>query len=217
MKLKFYIGFGLVLLAGVARADTTLDQSFDTGMAGGFIHYFGGDYGQTFTAASDPVLDDFTLYENSFNGQVGFTFTVARWDGSSPGPALFTSAPVESPAISAPGGTDFEFSTDGLVLTPGQQYIGYLNAVSSTNVFAMLGSELSYQGHLVPPLGTDYGGGEAVTEESPGVWSADPDTDTRFIAHFSPAVPEPPALALFAGPGLGVLALCAYGRRRTAK
>ena len=194
-----------------AQAVTTLDQSFDIGEAAGFIHDGGGGYGQTFTAPADNVLDDFTFYENSFNGQIGFTFSVASWNGISPGPALFTSAPVEDPVLSAPGGTPFLFGTGGLALTPGQSYLAYLSGVSATNVFAQVGSELSYDGHAVPAKGTDDVGGDTAAEGSFGVWTADPTTDTRFVAHFSSAVPEPSPAALFA---LGLLPLALRRTRR---
>ncbi len=55
---------------------------------------------------------------------------------------------------------------------------------------------MSYIGGPAPHEGVNYTGGETVSDES-GVWTADPNTDARFVAHFAPAVPEASPLLLF--------------------
>jgi Ca2+-binding RTX toxin-like protein len=152
---------GLLLAAGMALADTTIDTTprWDGEMN---VYSFGyptsATYGQVLTApANDTQLDSFTFLMDvpdtaTFRGEV------YAWDGKkATGPNLYESAPRTTS-----GSGDFEeitFDTGGVQLTGGQKYV--LFATISKDYEASSGqTEDGYWGFILS--GDAYAGGEFV-------------------------------------------------------
>jgi hypothetical protein len=142
------------------------------------------------------------------------------WDGAkATGPVLY-----ESGAMSLPGSgfTPVTFTTGGLNLTTGSQYVLFIN---SSTLFDGINDEGTMANTTSP---TDsYAGGEfaflnhgsnfnAVTTDNWQLGWTGPGGDTAFKAEFSngaPPVPEPTSLALLAS---GAFPLLRRIRRRAA-
>jgi hypothetical protein len=222
MKNIVLVGFAALLTAGVsvpALAQTTYDT---TGSYAGAITPFGqpdtSTYGQTFTVGSDNVLDAFSLYLEGGSGPITFKGYLYAWDGShATGSALYISG-----LQSFTGGlTEYDFSTGGLNLASGQQYVAFLstaglqggdNHTTGMPLNGFYGSSAVGGGMVWYNNGNDFG---ALTTNG---WdnTGNGVGDAWFKASFNAGgVPEPASWAMMLG-GFGMVGGAMRSRRKAA-
>lgn len=214
-------------LPSVGRAQQI---SIDAGS--GIVGRFGAPntatYGQTLTAPTGVItLDQFTFQLENDYGHQPFSFQgyVASWNGQMmTGTPLYASLLQSSPQPAA-GVVTYTFNTGGVAVTPGAQYVAFLNAspfiasnpgvLSSTNM----------------PTSTnfpndDYAGGKFVYMNNGSDFAALSTTpwssfsgsgDVAFTATFSEVstTPEPTTWAPL-GTGLIVVGVVVHRQRRTS-
>jgi hypothetical protein len=215
----------LFIAAGAtpAMAQTNWDNTSS------FISYaepFGvGDtatYGQTFVAGSDNVLDDFSLYLVLGNGvPVSFKAYVYAWNGTGvSGPALYASDLRTFTSSDDP--QEFAFSTGGINLTSGHQYVAFLTTSGlqdgqpEVEVDMPLADDSTISSGTMVWFnnGNDF---DALTHSS---WDGIDANfgDAWFKASFSPGaetggVPEPASWAMMVG-GFGLVGSAMRNRRK---
>ncbi len=206
-----------LLVAGSAFADTVYDN-----FAGysDFWHPLGNPdtatYGETFTApaSADVNLQDFGFYMGSpfVAGDIKMRAYIATWTGTNAGTLLYTSADIDFANM---GNEHLTFSTGGLCLTPGADYVAFL---SVSELFGQSsGQAYISQGDPTIPGGNfvfyNNGGDFAALFNS--TWDATGlKPDWAFNATFTPcSVPEQANPALLLALTFGALALA---RRRFA-
>ncbi|MDB9437692.1 hypothetical protein PN450_13015 [Dolichospermum lemmermannii CS-548] len=161
-----------VLLPSSAQAITLIDTtpSWD---GSSNITSFGGTatYGQTVTTpAVDNVLNSFSfILGDTWSGTpITFKGYVSQWDGSkATGPILYSSG---DKTYSGGGFQTYDFNTGSLALTPGQQYVLFLNASSS---FATSGAT----GQALIDNSQTYSGGKFVFSNNDADFGALTTTD----------------------------------------
>jgi hypothetical protein len=128
----------LVVVSGSARADlidttTAWNGTTSVGPFGASPSRHlpgGGPYGETFTiGATNTTLDSFSFWvRQGPKGPLTVEGVIMAWNGSQPvGSPLFTSAPVITNNNGGKGGfQELTFTTGGLALNPGQQYVAIL-------------------------------------------------------------------------------------------
>jgi hypothetical protein len=120
---------GLLLVAASSFADTTYNNYI------GFNPFWEplgnpntATYGEIFTAPSAPDtnLDNFSFWlaDAVTPGDIILGGYIATWTGTNAGTLLYSSAPVDYPNV---GENKLTFSTGGLALNPGQQYVMFLS------------------------------------------------------------------------------------------
>lgn len=224
MKRNLFTGAAALVLGLVSAP--AMAQNVDTTAAyGGDIGNFGtpdtATYGQTFTVGADNALNSFTMYLGGGSGTaLNFQAYVYAWNGSrAVGNALFSSATRQFNGSA--GTAAFDFSTGGLNLVSGQQYVAFLTTTGVANS--------GYASAIMPfnGWGNDaYSGGDFVffnngndfarltgqNWDFAGGWG-----DANFKADFTAgitAVPEPAAWGMLIG-GFGLAG--GLIRRRTRK
>jgi len=217
------VGFAALLTAGVsvpAMAQTTYDT---TGSYFGDITSFGepdtSTYGQVFTVGSDNVLNTFSLYLEGGSGPISFKGYLYAWDGShATGSALYASG-----TLSFTGGlSEYDFSTGGVTLATGQQYVAFLSTsglqdggqITTGMPFdGNFGSSTIGGGMVWYNTGNDF---SALTSNS---WDNTGNAvgDAWFKASFDSAggVPEPASWAMMLG-GFGMVGGALRSRRKAA-
>ena len=224
-----------VLSISTAQAQTTIDttSSANSSSGSGPLVYVEG---QTFTAPTDSVLNDFTfLLQSAYPSypfqtspfrfeiapfiQTGFGRTPLEIFGTT-GPSIFTSGPYSNLPYGQPGVPNFTsvtFNVGGLALTPGAQYAAIINIqpyATDTTILPFI------QAVAADPPSDAYSGGFLFIGSNKNsiesVGGAN-NFDTAFIAHFSPspAVPETSttvSLGLLLALGAGVVAFRRKGR-----
>ena len=198
---------GSLLIAMPAWGATSVDttQSY-TGAWSPFGNPDTSTYGQTFTVGADNVLDSFSLFlTGAASNPVGFKAYVYGWDGSkATGPQLFASSLQSFSGSLSNNPTEFVFSTGGLGLITGAQYVAFLFAdfsgsrgtVSMPYAGAIGSEQMPGGGFVYYNTGGDFG---ALTTST---WDkASGADDVWFKASFSQgdvgAIPEPASWALF--------------------
>ena len=196
-----------VLLAAPASAATSVDttQPF-TGAWSPFGDPDTSAYGQTFTVGADNVLDSFSLYlTGGVTNPVDFRAYIYGWDGSkATGTQLFASSLQSFTGSLYDNPTEFLFSTGGLGLTTGAQYVAFLFAdFSGAESTASMPYSGSFGSEQMPGGGfVYYNAGDNFGALTSSTWNkASGDDDVWFKASFSQgdvgAVPEPATWALF--------------------
>lgn len=225
-------GACLALTLSTAPAALVISNLPGTGTIGLFGEVFNATMGQTITAvAGNNFLDSFTFrLDDVLNpGVVDFAGYVMAWDGTkATGPVLYESATRSTTNNGGAGGFEvFEFSTGGLELTAGSQYVLFLSA--SKYFDGITGQALMQTTLNSAPNGYAGGGlvflnnGNDFNAVTTTAWNLDvfATQDLAFTASFSstgpvvagPAVPEP-TTALFGAALVGVVGL---SRRRGAR
>lgn len=225
----FTMSVMVLLLCGVSNAAVIDTASGWDGISsvGAFGEPNGATFGQTFVAPStDSVLDSVTLYLDDFldpnmgrPDYVKFAFYVMQWDSinsMASGAVLYQSGMYTTTNNGGAGGFEgFTFNTGGLSLSPGSEYVFFLNA---SDFF-----DGSWDGALMGITTDEYLGGsfallnngsdfDLVTTDAWTIWQ---DTDLAFTATFSApsATPIPGAVWLL---GTGLLGLVGI-RRKSCK
>jgi hypothetical protein len=212
----------MLMLVAVAAAISSArgrgDEIIDTHVPlPGTISSFGipntQTYGQTLMVPNDgnSVLQSFTFYLNA-SPFLAFRGEVYAWDGAkATGPALYESDPVSTSgsAFAEPA----TFSTGGLYLTPGAEYVIFASSSKDNSGHTGTGS--------FQIAGDVYGGGNFVSlnnSDDPSKWTTTAwsqsftPQDLVFKADFS-AAPLPSTVV--AGLGLlGLTGVVLVGRRR---
>jgi PEP-CTERM motif len=225
-KLSETVSIASIALISLVSVSTSQAATIDTtpgiyGAIGRFGEYeqSGISFGQTFIAPTeDNILNEFTFFysyspDSRAVDVVDFRAFVAAFDSTTQtivGDALFESASQSTtfdPIVEQP----FTFSTGGLTLAPGQEYIAFLSPVKDLDGIEGFGF-LSYAGEFVAPY--EDGGGRAVRsfQDNFSDLIAQPfdnldeaSGDLGFRATFSSKpVPEPTSV-------LGILALGVCG------
>jgi hypothetical protein len=213
--------FALALLTGLASPVQA--QIIDNPPSNGiFAPAFGrpgaATFGQTFTALTGyNRLDQLTFrFFESTNGQnLSFRAYLYAWDGQkATGNALFASDLRSGSEFVT--STAFTFSTGGVSVVGGQEYVAFVNAsehFANNGPAAEMLAQASFSG---------YSGGRAVWLENGSDFSAVTQTpwigtlsglDLAFTASFSNAVVPEPSSAVLVIAGLAALSLSAYRRR----
>jgi hypothetical protein len=211
----------LITWLPTSQADTQIDTTGNWfgGQGAGTLGNpaFSPTFGQTFTAPSDNVLTNFTVYTRAtFGASLHARAYVYAWDGNSiTGPALFTGGPL---TLTNPSGsssfTEVPTATN-VVLNAGSQYVFMMTilgepASSGSAVFGLTSSD-------------PYGGGghwqsNSTTIDDLGVtnWNSFGGLDLAFKADFqAEAVPEPSTWVMLLG-GLSFLGLWMTRRKDAA-
>ena len=187
----------LCLLPPSLRANTVLNFAATTSTISiGVIPDIGTfTLGQSFTTTSDTILTNFEFY--GYQSGTQNSFQIASWNGSSPGPVLFSTPIPASPTL-AP----LVIDPHSLVLGAHSQYVAYVSSISSRTSL-----------NLSLPV---YPGGSIVSSNRPEQWGSLPGTPVAFLAIFQPAptvVPLPSA----ARSALPIFALLAGAKALTRK
>ena len=196
--------------AGAAVIDTT-------GSFSGNIWPFGtpntATYGQTFTVSGpDTTLNSFSLYlSGNFTQDVrGY---IGTWDGSKVGSILYTSGTV---ALTGPGTHELAFSTGGLSLSTGDNYVAFLS-VSGLPTQGGAGFSMPYGTDSIAGKFVYLNNGTNFNLLTTSAWSQNHvgNNDVWFKAGFASAanqIPEPTSLSLLA---IGMVAL--LSRRKAVR
>lgn len=179
--------------------------------------------GQTFTApAGDVFLNSFSfwLQDSTQPGNpnpVDFAAYVMGWNGTrATGSILYQSAAQVTTNNGGAGGfAQFTFSTGGILLTPGTQYVAFLSA---SNFFDgdQNGVTMGWVGDGTAYPGGDFvfannGGDFGSLSTDPSAWDGSRIGDAAFQASFGPeVVPEPATWIAAALALVGVI----YSQRR---
>ncbi len=212
--------FSVAASAGATVIDTTAAWDGSRGITP-FGETNTATYGQTFRVTGPETrLDSWTFYVNDFldPGFVDFAFYIMDWDASTTratGPVLYRSAAVSTTNNHGLDGMEaFVFSTGGLELTSGNDYIAF---ISATGLFdgnrgtSMVGSLFDESVYLDGGFFWQNNGDAAGTWDTQR-WISSPNYgDLAFTATFSSAsVPEPGTLGLL---GLIVAGVGLFGGR----
>ena len=215
MRLRLVLGVALIALsATAANANTVIGvEGFGSGEPccfGSNSYGYATSVGQVITVPSDNVLQSFSFYAEGISFQAG----VAAWSGGSAngvyqtgvvGPLLYQSALITGTQDLV----QYSFSTGGLTLAPGGEYILFL----TTDTWFKIGT-------VAFPINqynsNPYTGGQLETSPDGVSWikPAGGYGDTTFEADFSPAVPEPSTWAMLL---LGFAGIGFRSARRKAK
>ena len=216
-----------------AQAQTTL-STLAQSSAGDAVYPWGvtdtSTFGQTFTAPTSNVLNDFTFYLGDDPGDtIKYKSYVYAWDGSkASGPALFTSAAQTYTGAAAGVFKPVFTNAGGTVLTAGQKYVAFL-----TTAGLQAGRPLSGAGWAITDdFQSAYSGGDLVYSNTGNNFGAltthtwddkgsavGTSYDAKFKMDFSPSnvpstAPEPSPLAALAFTTLGLAGLTLKARRR---
>ena len=213
--------FALALLTGLAnpvQAQIIDLPPADAVFSPAFGRPGAATFGQTFTALTGyNRLDQLTFrFFESSNGQdLSFRAYLYAWDGQkATGNALFASDLRSGSEFST--STAFTFSTGGVSVVGGQEYVAFVNAsehFANDGPTGLMFTQISFAG---------YSGGRAVWLENGSDFSAVTQTqwrgptsglDLAFTASFSNAVVPEPSSAVLVIAGLAALSLSAYRRR----
>lgn len=198
-----------VLCFGVAAAHAI---SYDNSSISSQIIYFGNPntatYGQTFTAPSANVLNDWTFYlENQGGPAQNFEFFVMAWNGAeATGPVLYQSA---LQTVGASQNTFKAYTVDpNLTLSAGQQYVMFINESGLNG--AVNGQVAMGGNNNASPLGGSFeylNNGDNFSQVTSTPWSTWSVAETAYLADFSDsAVPDAGSSIFLLSCGLGALA-----------
>ncbi|MDB6173078.1 MAG: repeat-containing protein [Chthoniobacteraceae bacterium] len=208
--------FGIASLCGFfLNATTSQAILIDTqALAHSLISPFGefgvSTYGQTVTVPlNETVLESFSFKLDRCFNLVTFAAYVAAWDGAkATGPILYSSEARQTGSTGH--AEEFKFTTGGLPLAPGSQYVLILSASNFFNGVQDISSLVisnfeSYPGGNLVSLqnGSDFA---LLTDRR---WTVFP-YDAGFTADFSSSVPEPTQSLV----GICLLSVASISRRR---
>jgi hypothetical protein len=208
----------LVVFVGNASADVTYNNF--TGYSAYWSPFGNPDtatYGETFTAPSTGgnVLQNFSFYMAGpySSGDIELGAYIATWTGTNAGTLVYSSAELD---YSNTGDAQLSFTTGGVSLSPGENYVAFLSVSqyygqSAGLAYISAGAATIPGGNFV--YSNNSGDFSALFNSSWATTGIKP--DWAFTADFSPtAVPEPSTVAIALS---GAVAFIAYGllRRRT--
>src|ERR1700754_3640627 len=226
MKLDLFIGAAALAL-GLASAPAMAQDIDTTAAYGADMDSFGtpntATYGQTFTVGADNALNSFTMYLSGGSGSaLNFQAYVYAWNGSrAVGNALFSSATQQFNGAASQSA--FDFSTGGLNLVSGQQYVAFLTTAgvagngyaSAVMPFNGWGNDAYAGGDFVFfNNGSDFARLTGQDWDFAGGWG-----DVNFKADFTAgisAVPEPAAWGMLIG-GFGLAGGMIRSRARKSR
>jgi hypothetical protein len=223
------IALGLLL---IALAETLSAGTIST--LGAWVPPFGistssGAIGQTFLApSSDSVLNSVTFeINNPLSQAVSLTAYVYAFQytdyidgghftgdtqGTVVGPAIFTSGVLSiAPSASSDSFAALIIPTGAALLTPGQEYIAFLDTTRGSLPNVVVGSSFGPGGSLLYAGGEEVLGGPFDPAQSEPTIFTDENTDLAFALQFGSPVPEPGTVS-FVGCAAGACLLLSIRR-----
>lgn len=201
------ICFGVAAAQAIPFDNSTISQTISS-----LGYPNAATFGQTFTAPTANVLDDWTIYlQNAWGTPQSFKFYLMAWNGSeAAGPILYQSG-LETVAVNQTTFpiTAFTVAPD-LALTAGKQYVIFINESglnTPTIGFINQGgnsTSTSLGGNFVY---LDNGDNFSLVTTEPWKRELNPDIpETAYKADFSSQVPDSGSSIVLMSLGIGVLA-----------
>jgi hypothetical protein len=191
---RLILNLSVGLIAGSFFVTAARAVSYNNSTSSEDIIYFGNPntatYGQTFTAPSANVLNDWTFYlKNDGSTAQNFEFFLMAWDGSKATGSILYQSGLKTVATSQNTYTPFSVAPD-VTLTSGQKYVMFIN---ESGLNGGVDGQIGMGGNSnVSPLGGSFlflNNGDTFGNVSTDPWDLYSVPETAYTADFSDSLP----------------------------